>query len=244
MSNDNNVLASPRGGLSMEAVREYIVIANQFSAEHGDASGAIVSVVTRAGTNNLQGRGFVFHRDESFDAQDPFSKAQGSGKAPFSQQRFGAFLGGPIKRDRMHYFGTYEGLRVDKTSVITSPLVSASDREVPNNESGNQYFGRTDNRLSDKHSMFVRYRLDEQKEFNEGVGGLNTIERARDTINRNQDAVLGHTAVLSARVLNEFRVQFGRHFADKHRHDAARLADHRPAVRQLRQGEQPAPGPY
>jgi hypothetical protein len=84
MSNDNNVLASPRGGLSMEAVREYIVIANQFSAEHGDASGAIVSVVTRAGTNNLQGRGFVFHRDESFDAHDPFSKAQGSGKAPFS----------------------------------------------------------------------------------------------------------------------------------------------------------------
>jgi hypothetical protein len=78
VSNDNNILASPRGGVSMEAVREYVVIANQFSAEHGDASGAIVSVITRAGTNNLQGRGFVFHRDESFDAQDPFSKAQGS----------------------------------------------------------------------------------------------------------------------------------------------------------------------
>ena len=123
VSNDNNVLASPRGGLSMEAVREYVVIANQFTAEHGDASGAIVSVVTRAGTNQLQGRGFLFHRDESFDAQDPFSKAQGSGKAPFSQQRFGAFLGGPIKRDRMHYFGTYEGLRLDQTAVITSPLV-------------------------------------------------------------------------------------------------------------------------
>ena len=53
VSNDNNVLASPRGGLSMEAVREYVVIANQFAAEHGDASGAIVSVVTRAGTNQL-----------------------------------------------------------------------------------------------------------------------------------------------------------------------------------------------
>ncbi|MDQ3440213.1 MAG: carboxypeptidase-like regulatory domain-containing protein, partial [Planctomycetota bacterium] len=89
VSNDNNVLASPRGGLSMEAVREYVVIANQFAAEHGDASGAIVSVVTRAGTNNLQGRAFMFHRDERFDAQDPFSKAQGSGQAPFSQQRYG-----------------------------------------------------------------------------------------------------------------------------------------------------------
>jgi hypothetical protein len=214
VSNDNNILASPRGGISMEAVREYVVIANQFSAEHGDASGAIVSVVTRAGTNNLNGRGFVFHRDESFDAQDPFSKAQGSGKAPFSQQRFGTFLGGPIKRDKMHYFGTYEGLRVDKTSVITSPLVPVADREVPNNEKGDQFFARTDNRLSQNHTMFVRYRWDDDKEFNNGVGGLNTIERGVDSINTNQDIVVSHTAVFTSRMLNEFRVQFGRHFAD------------------------------
>jgi hypothetical protein len=214
VSNDNNVLASPRGGLSLEAVREYIVIANQFAAEHGDASGAIVSVVTRAGTNQLKGRGFLFHRDEQFDAQDPFSKAQGSGQAPFSQQRFGAFLGGPIKRDRMHYFATYEGLRLDKTAVITSPLVPATEREVPNPETGNQYFGRTDVRLTDRHAMFVRYRLDETETVNNGVGGLNSFERGVDTINRNQDVVFNHTAVLSSRMLNEARLQFGRHFAD------------------------------
>jgi hypothetical protein len=214
VSNDNNVLANPRGGLSMEAVREYVVIANQFAAEHGDASGAIVSVVTRAGTNNVQGRGFMFHRDESFDAQDPFSKAQGSGQAPFSQQRYGGFLGGPIKRDRMHYFATYEGLRLDQTSVITSPLVPAGEREVPNNEEGDQFFVRADNRFTSNHTMFVRYRIDKQQEFNSGVGGLNTIERGVDSINRNQDVVASHTGVLSNRAINELRVQFGRHFAD------------------------------
>jgi hypothetical protein len=214
VSNDNNVLASPRGGLSMEAVREYVVIANQFAAEHGDASGAIVSVVTRAGTNTVQGRGFMFHRDESFDAQDPFSKAQGSGQAPFSQQRYGGFLGGPIRRDRMHYFGTYEGLRLDQTSVITSPLVPANEREVPNPEKGDQFFVRTDNRLTSNHTMFVRYRIDKQEELNSGVGGLNTIERGVDSINRNQDVVASHTGVLSNRMINELRVQFGRHFAD------------------------------
>jgi hypothetical protein len=214
VSNDNNILASPRGGISLEAVREYIVIANQFSAEHGDASGAIVSVVTRSGTNNFQGRGFLFHRDESFDAQDPFSKAQGSGKAPFSQQRFGAFAGGPIKRDRLQYFGTYEGMRLDQTAVITSPLVPVAEREVPNNSEGDQYFGRLDMRANDRHSVFLRYRLDDQVEYNSGVGGLNTFERGVDSINRNQDVVVNHTAVLTARVLNEVRVQFGRHFAD------------------------------
>ncbi len=214
VSNDNNVLASPRGGLSMEAVREYVVIANQFSAEHGDASGALVSVVTRSGTNALQGRAFLFHRDESLDAQDPFSKAQGSGQAPFSQQRGGAFVGGPIKRDRMHYFGTYEGVRLDQTAIITSPLVPAGEREVPNPSKGDQFFVRTDNRLSANHTMFVRYRIDKQVEENSGVGGLNTFERGVDAINKNQDVVFSHTGVLSNRAINEVRVQFGRHFAD------------------------------
>src|SRR4029079_8313131 len=214
VSNDNNVLASPRGGLSMEAVREYIVIANQFSAEYGDASGAIVSVVTRSGTNNLQGRGFLFHRDESLDAQDPFSHAQGSGKAPFSQQRGGGFLGGPIKHDRMHYFGTYEGVRLDQTAVITSPLVPADQREVPNPSKGDQFFVRTDNRFTANHTMFVRYRIDKQLDENSGVGGLNTLERGVDSINRNREGVGSHTAVLSNHALNELREQFGRHFAD------------------------------
>ena len=214
VSNDNNVLASPRGGLSMEAVREYVVIANQFSAEHGDASGALVSVVTRAGTNNLQGRAFLFHRDESLDAQDPFSKAQGSGQAPFNQTRGGGFLGGPIKRDRMHYFGTYEGVRLDQTAIITSPLVPTDQREVPNPSKGDQFFVRTDNRLSSNHTIFVRYRIDKQVEENSGVGGLNSFERGVDPINKNQDVVFSHTGVLSNRAINELRVQFGRHFAD------------------------------
>ena len=214
VSNDNNVLASPRGGLSMEAIREYVVIANQFSAEYGDASGALVSVVTRSGTNQLQGRGFLFHRDESLDAQDPFSKAQGSGQAPFNQTRAGGFVGGPITRDRMHYFGTYEGVRLDQTAIITSPLVPTDQREVPNPSNGDQFFVRTDNRLSSNHNMFVRYRIDKQVEENSGVGGLNTFERGVDAINKNQDVVFSHTGVLSNRAINELRVQFGRHFAD------------------------------
>ena len=201
VSNDNNVLASPRGGLSMEAVREYIVIANQFSAEYGDASGAIVSVVTRSGTNNLQGRGFLFHRDESFDAQDPFSKAQGSGQAPFSQQRVGGFLGGPIKRDRMHYFGTYEGVRLDQTAVITSPLVPADRARGAEPVEGRPVLRAAPTTAStSNHTMFVRYRIDKQVEEQQRRRRANTFERGVDSINRNQDVVVSHTGVLSNRI--------------------------------------------
>src|SRR5918995_3233134 len=99
-SNDEQGVAGTRGSFSLESVREYVVYTNQFAAEHGLATGALVNVVTRSGTNNLEGRLFAFHRDDSLDAQNPFSKAQQSGEAPFSESRAGGFLGGPFARDR------------------------------------------------------------------------------------------------------------------------------------------------
>jgi hypothetical protein len=209
-SNDDTIVASQRGGFSLEAVREFAVLSNQFSAEYGMASGAIVTVITRSGTNDTQGRGFLFHRDDSFDAQDPFSKAQGSGKSPFSQQRYGGFLGGPIVRDRMFYFGAYEGLRQRETSVVSSPLVPASEREVPTTEDGGQYFVKSDSHLSDAHALSVRYRAEKNLQKGSGIGGLNTKERGSNTDRLDQDIVANETWVVSSRVLNEFRFQYAR----------------------------------
>lgn len=209
-SNDDNVVASTRGAFSLEAVREFVVMANQFAAEFGQASGVVVNVLTRSGTNDLNGRGFVFHRDDSFDAQNPFSKAQGSGKAPFSQQRYGSFLGGPIKRDRMHFFGAYEGLREARTAVVTSPLVPVSEREFPNDTTGSQYFIKTDNQLRGGQSLAVRYRFDGEKEIADNIGGFDTRSLGLDAFRRDQDVVSNHTVVFSSRALNEFRFQLSR----------------------------------
>lgn len=183
-------------------------MANQFSAEYGQASGAIVSVVTRSGTNQIQGRGFVFHRDDSFDAQDVFSKAQGSGKAPFSQQQYGGFLGGPIMRDRLHYFAAYERLRQRETSVVTSPIVSVSEREVPRDTDGHLPFVKVDWQLRGGHSLTVRYRRDAKKTIGSGIGGFNTRERGLDRPTRFGDIYVSETAVLSNQALNEFRFQY------------------------------------
>jgi hypothetical protein len=211
VSNDQVVTAGQRGGFSLEAVREFAVMANQFSAEYGQASGAIVSVITRSGTNNVQGRGFVFHRGDALDAQDPFSKAQGSGQAPFSQQRYGGFLGGPFIRDRLHYFASYEGERQRETTVITSTLVPVDQRETPNPSDGHQAFIKTDQRLTDRQSLSLRYRADKDRSEGNSIGGLNSRERGTNSDSLVQDIVVNHTMVLSGRALNEFRFQFGRH---------------------------------
>ncbi|MBE3135247.1 MAG: carboxypeptidase regulatory-like domain-containing protein, partial [Acidobacteria bacterium] len=113
-SNDETALNTTRGSLSLETVREYVVMASQFSAEYGNASGAIVTVVTRSGTNTVQGRAFGFFRNTTlnareFAAADLCYQAKAAGnecdpKPAFSQQRFGGTLGGPIVRDKLHYF--------------------------------------------------------------------------------------------------------------------------------------------
>ncbi len=211
VSNDQVVTAGQRGGFSLEAVREFAVMANQFTAEFGQASGAVVSVITRSGTNDLRGRAFVFHRDDALDAQDPFSKAQGSGKAPFSQQRYGGFVGGPVVRDKLHYFGTYEGERQRETMVITSSLVPVDERETPNPSDGHQAFVKTDHRLNPAQSLSLRYRADKDSSSGNGIGGLNSRERGTNSESLVQDIVANHTYVISSRALNELRVQFGRH---------------------------------
>jgi len=175
------------------------------------ASGAIVNVITRSGTNNVQGRGFFFHRDDAFDAQDPFSKAQGSGQAPFSQQRYGGFLGGPLIRDKFHYFASYERLHEESTNVITSSLVPANQREEPGTDLGHQYFIKSDQRLGGgNNSLSVRYRADSRGQTGQGIGGLNTRERGNNTNTLDQDIVSSLTSVIRPNLLNEVRFQFAR----------------------------------
>ena len=210
VSNDQIVTAGNRGGFSLEAVREFAVMTNQFSAEYGLSSGAVFTVITRSGTNEVKGRAFAFHRGDQLDAQNPFSKAQGSGKAPFSQQRYGGFLGGPIIRDKLQYFGSYEGTRQRETSVITTTIVPVDQRETPNPTDGHQAFFKTDQRLTDRQSLSLRYRADRNKSTGNSIGGTATRERGTNSDALVQDIVANHTTVLSSRALNEFRMQFGR----------------------------------
>ena len=208
-SNDEQGIASQRGSFSLESIREYVVYTNQFAPEYGQAAGALVNVVTRSGTNKLEGRLFAFYRADGLDAQNPFSKAQQSGTAPFSEHRGGGFLGGPIVKDQWHFFGSYELLRNDTTNVVTSPLVPVDQREVPEDNARDQYFFKTDYELPRNNQLGVRYRYDRSKDTGGGIGGLNPRERGYDNTNKYGDGVVSFTSVLSSRTVNEARVMYG-----------------------------------
>ena len=95
--------------LGIDAVREFNVMSDTYSAEYGKRAGAQVSVVTQSGSNQLHGALFEFLRNNKLDARNFFDATIGA--PPFKRNQFGGSLGGPIKKDKMFLFGNYEAFR-------------------------------------------------------------------------------------------------------------------------------------
>jgi hypothetical protein len=102
---------------SADSIEEFRVITNNFDAEYGRNSGAVVNVVTKSGTNQLHGSGFEFFRNKSLNAKGFYDPV----KPDSIQNQFGGTIGGPIKKDRTFFFGSYEGRRI-KLGKSSNPV--------------------------------------------------------------------------------------------------------------------------
>ncbi|MFB3905204.1 MAG: carboxypeptidase regulatory-like domain-containing protein [Acidobacteriota bacterium] len=107
-----------------DSLREVKVLTNSFSAEYGRNSGSIFNVVSKSGTNEIHGSLWEFTRNDKLNARNFFA---GSEKPKLIQNQFGATLGGPIKKDKLFLFGSYEGLRIRPGALSASvfPLTAA-----------------------------------------------------------------------------------------------------------------------
>jgi hypothetical protein len=131
----NDMTNGPAGSaagtaLGMETVQEFRVETNAYSAEYGRMSGGQINVLTKAGSNNITGSMYEFHRNDALDAKNYFDVA---GKPPFTRNQFGGALGGPMRRDRVFYFVGYESLRenLGKTITPTVPDENAHRGLIP-----------------------------------------------------------------------------------------------------------------
>ncbi|MBI3940424.1 MAG: TonB-dependent receptor [Acidobacteria bacterium] len=117
--------------LGVDAIREYKVLVNSYSAEYGRAAGGIVSAVTRSGTNEVHGSAFEFYRNSTMDARNFFDPK--SDPPPFWRHHFGFTLGGPVRKNQTFFFGNYEGLREDlsTTQVTNVPTAAARQGVLP-----------------------------------------------------------------------------------------------------------------
>lgn len=114
---------------SQDAVQEFQVNSNGYSAELGRAGGAVVNVITKSGTNAFHGTGFWFFRDRGLNADDPINKQTAAlagtavaRKPPYHFNQFGGNIGGPIVKNRAFFFFDYDGQRNTQPNPITFAL--------------------------------------------------------------------------------------------------------------------------
>lgn len=112
------------------AVQEYQVLTQNYKAEYEKATAAVISAVTKSGGNNLTGDAFYLFQDKSMVSQDDFAKARGDEKGDYERNQYGLSLGGPIIRDRMHFFVTGER---NERDVVSSVFYGSQWNEAPAN---------------------------------------------------------------------------------------------------------------
>jgi hypothetical protein len=118
---NNNGAGGVRSTISQEAVQEFQINRSNYTAEFGGASGGIVNIVSKTGTNEWRGSFFLFGRNEALDARNPFYFDPNTGRAikpDFRRYQTGGTLGGPIRRDRTFFFFAYEHLRRNEQGVV------------------------------------------------------------------------------------------------------------------------------
>jgi len=145
--------------LSLEAVQEFDVITHDPKASYPRGIGGVITVVTKSGSNTFHGSGFGYFRNDGYGKIDAISEAAGKPKPPFSSQQFGGTIGGPILKDRLFFFYSYERDRNTTSRVFNSngafPALDGTATPQPFRQ--NLQTARLDGRINQNHTWFARY---------------------------------------------------------------------------------------
>lgn len=219
--------------LGVEAIREFRVLTNSFSAEYGRHTGGVINAATKSGTNAIHGSAFEFHRNDALDSPNYFDDPDDV--PDFRRNQFGFSLGGPIQHDKTFFFVTYEGLRenlgqtlifnVPSQSLRASPAVDPAVRPFLQSypaangralDANRGEYVTVGTRTTDEH--YAMLRLDRQfgpgsrvfarYTFNQGeVENPSRLNTGEITKTRLQYLTVEHNAVRGAAFVN--RLQFG-----------------------------------
>lgn len=118
--------------VNVDAIQEFTIMTSTFSAEFGRNSGAVVNVATKSGSNDFHGTLFEFFRNNVFDARNFFENAGNAPDSKFILNQFGGVLGGPIKRDKLFFFLSYEGIRSRVGNTIFTNVPTLEQRTAVN----------------------------------------------------------------------------------------------------------------
>ena len=217
-------------------VREVKVITNGFAPEFGQTTGMVYNAITPSGTNKVSGSAsFRFKRNSM--SSKPFFLASTARKPDTEANDVTATLGGPITKDKWHYFGAYE--YVDRSLVTAGQVITVAPGDaqvlgislpssgvIPAHQKVNFGFGKTEYQLSSGSLLSVRYFGFKNLSPSNIGGGLTTTDRATDFTDRMDSTSAQLVSTIGGSILNELRVQYAR----RHQFRTAGISVDGPAI--------------
>lgn len=210
-NNDDDVIGAVAGAqtrTSIEAIQEFEVLTSQFDAEFGRAVGGVLNAVTKSGTNAFRGSAWLYRQDASLNDEDFFVEANNLREPDTEYENLGFNLGGPLVRDRLHFFVNYEDISDQEgvsRSFATRPefdFTTIEDNAIENS------IVKLDYQAGDSHHFAGRYLREESPQFNQIIGGQVTLQASREEDDTDSNWIASWDAVLGPRALNIARVSF------------------------------------
>lgn len=203
----DQALGLSRTRFSQDAIREFRVVQNRFDTEIGGSAGGALSIVTKSGTNDLNGTVFGFYRDDAL--REP--GALETDNLPYSRYQAGFTVGGPIVVDKTHFFASFEHIDEENIALFRPGgafTSQAADIDHPFNQS--LVFGSLTHRINDQQSLAARFVYETYTEDNFRVGGIADVSYGQTLERDNYNIAAEHNWAASGGRFNELRVQYGK----------------------------------
>ena len=213
-NNDDDVIGARAGAQTrtpMEAIQEFQVLTTQFDSEFGRSVGGVLNAVTKSGGNEFKGSAFYFSQDSSLNDENFFTERNNLEQPDTSYESVGFTVGGPIVRDKLHFFVSYEDNLNEEGQIGSFPtrpdlnFTTTEDNDIDNT------LLKLDYQPAQSHHLAFRYLLEESPQFNQiiAVGGVDiTLDAAREEDDTDSNWVFTYDTVVSDRAINSFRGSF------------------------------------
>ncbi|MGD0772514.1 MAG: TonB-dependent receptor [Candidatus Solibacter sp.] len=223
IDNKDNTVGGPVMQLPLEAVQEFQISTQRFSAENGRSEGAAINMITKQGTNNYHGSVFGFFRDGTLDTDEKVPDGTGGSTAAhpdYSRQQFGGSVGGPFKKDKVFAFFGIERERenqgLEETGTSYNELVLAKSAglaaqpatSIPRPFYETRYNGRIDWSINSKNTAYASYSSQGNNSLNDQSTGTGDLTNGNFTTNQMIVANATLNSVLSNTSVNQFTVGY------------------------------------
>lgn len=213
---NDRVTGGTAQNFSQETVQEFQISTFNFDPSTSVTGVGSVNVVSRSGSNDFHGSGFIYYRDHNMAGypslqRDPRRFIDPSRNSPFfARRQAGGSIGGPIKKDRAFFFFNFENNNQDGIVAVANnhPIFSQFDVAAPNPLNARQSNIKFDFKLTDKHNAFFRFSTDNNNNYNTANG---TFLPSNWVVTKNvsTQALIGVTSVMTSKLVNDFRYSYG-----------------------------------